>query len=186
MSGDFNYGIPRPLEPRKSQFPTTTQEKKFLREPVPELETADQWKGVKIVGAGYEISFILPPCPFSVRVIFLDQESQLNSNRGFAIVGLWKYVGKDLTITNPEYVAVKQENLITAAKEGNMNAFNNEAKWHRLLNQANSQHIMRIVRERQPFWRKFLGQESLVVERVLLEYCPLGTLKELLEGRIGL
>jgi hypothetical protein len=52
MARAFNYGIPAPLDPRKSQFPTTRSEKKFLKEPVPELGQADQWKGVKILGAG--------------------------------------------------------------------------------------------------------------------------------------
>jgi hypothetical protein len=52
MTRVFNYGIPAPIDLRESQFPTTRSEKKFLKEPVPELGLADQWKGVKILGAG--------------------------------------------------------------------------------------------------------------------------------------
>jgi hypothetical protein len=65
--------------------------------------------------------------------------------------------------------------LVTVAEEGDAGSFENEVKWHGMVNVIKSQHIVRMVRE-----------PPAGAERVLLEYCALGTLKELLERRIRL
>lgn len=61
---------------------------------------------------------------------------------------------------------------------------NDEARWHWLLQQANSQHIVRLFKEPPAILDPTRpDDDELHVMRLLMEYLPMGTLNDLLERR---
>lgn len=40
------------VEPRRSQYPDPTAKKQFLKNAIPKLGASEEWKGVRILGAG--------------------------------------------------------------------------------------------------------------------------------------
>lgn len=80
----------------------------------------------------------------------------------------------------PQYVAVKTTNLTVDATNPGSIYFDNEGKWHWILEQAKSEHIVTLLRE--PVL--VAGKDGNNVERLLTEYCPMGSLRTLIQMRI--
>jgi hypothetical protein len=99
--------------------------------------------------------------------------------RGFGTVGLWKR--RVPKANNPDYVAVKTTNFLSDEYNEGM-YFDNETKWHFLLNGAQSQHIVGLLLKP----KEVQSSDGLHVERLYTEYCPMGSLRDLLQRRARL
>jgi hypothetical protein len=53
IEGFRGYGEPQQLGPRPSQMPASRDDNLWLQSDIPEFKYPKQWKGVKILGAGY-------------------------------------------------------------------------------------------------------------------------------------
>lgn len=100
----------------------------------------------------------------------------LKVDSGTGIIGLWKYGDSPNAKKKQRRVAVK-------ASQFEWVYFDSEAKWHWLISQAKSQHIVNLIKEPP----KMVWEDGTVhVVRLLMDAWPLGSLDDLLEKRRAL
>lgn len=91
-------------------------------------------------------------------------------------MGLWK---RRVSGQNPNYVAVKTTNFEPDEYGNEGIYFDNEGKWHWLLNGAQSQHIVGLLMKP----KAVQSSQGLNVEKLYTEYCPMGSLRDLISRR---
>lgn len=135
-----------------------------MRSEIPELTGPTVWNGVKILGSG-----------------------------AYGRVGLWESIGPDNT---PNYIAIKEPITFNLEFQGNydvasthendeddddeMVKLDYEGQIQLMLCQTKSQHILALAKDPVRVPKK---NGSYRVARLLMEYCPLGTLGGLLDQR---
>lgn len=100
----------------------------------------------------------------------------------FGLIGLWEWIGPADLKPKHELVVVKQ--LRDPARSY---IFRREADFLRTLADVGSPHIMRVLHEahRVPPGSGIDASWDGVTQSLFLEYCPLGTIYDLLEKRIA-
>jgi len=99
-------------------------------------------------------------------------ECMLILNRGNGRVGLFKNTDKSSEFPGLSYIAVKEPLQL------NLSSLMVEARAHWALQQGNSQHIVALLKEPSEVGGR--------IERMLLEYLPLGSLEFLLDRRASM
>lgn len=142
-------------------------------------ESAPPFSGYKPQGSRSEArQYMIPPNREFEKFIrqqlpVLDSHwkgTRILGQGGFGVVGLWEYVGD-----NPPAVTKLAVKELNAGVNGDLAA---EGNFMMRLNTANSEHIVRL--ERDPVPEE--GWDGRV-RRLLMEYCPMGSLEGLLNRR---
>lgn len=147
-------------------------------------------------------TLIRPPAndPDPVHQRFLDQQihslgihwgsTKWLGEGGNARVGLWEHccrflpAPENIPMPPNTQIAVKEAKTIAGAR-----ALKTEAAIYPKFNEIGSEHIVEMVQDPEKVWEETIADEGLGpawnnrIRRLFLEYCPLGTLHDLIDRR---